>query len=150
MKEDNFKKNDIDNEEDKVIEEIKKKKMEKIMKKTNERVEDEYPDKPVVVDEKNFDEFISKYPNVMVDCWAEWCGPCRMVAPVVEDLAKEYQGKVVFGKLNTDENNRLAMKFGIMAIPTFIFFKNGKKVDMMVGAVPKEAFDQKIRKVFNF
>jgi len=136
-----------DDEEDKVIEEIKKKKMEEIMKDIEKK--SEYPDKPVVVDEKNFDEFISKYPNVMIDCWAEWCGPCRMVAPVVDELAKEYQGKVVFGKLNTDENNRLAMKFGIMAIPTFLFFKDGKKVDMMVGAMPKEAFDQKLKKVFN-
>lgn len=136
-----------DDEEDKVIEEIKKKKMEEIMKDIDKK--SEYPDKPVVVDEKNFDEFISKYPNVMIDCWAEWCGPCRMVAPVVDELAKEYQGKVVFGKLNTDENNRLAMKFGIMAIPTFLFFKDGKKVDMMVGAMPKEAFDQKLKKVFN-
>ncbi|HIH77310.1 MAG TPA: thioredoxin [Halobacteria archaeon] len=147
MKEDNFNNDDINHENDKIIEEIKKRKMEEIMKKVEEK--DEYPDKPVVVDEKNFEDFISKYPNVMIDCWAEWCGPCRMVAPVVEELAKEYHGKVVFGKLNTDENNRLAMRFGIMAIPTFLFFKDGKKVDTMVGALPKEVFDQRIKKVFN-
>lgn len=147
MKKDNFNNDDINHENDKIIEEIKKRKMEEIMKKVEEK--DEYPDKPVVVDEKNFEDFISKYPNVMIDCWAEWCGPCRMVAPVVEELAKEYHGKVVFGKLNTDENNRLAMRFGIMAIPTFLFFKDGKKVDTMVGALPKEVFDQRIKKVFN-
>ncbi|HIH40029.1 MAG TPA: thioredoxin [Halobacteria archaeon] len=147
MKEDNFNNDDINHENDKIIEEIKKRKMEEIMKKVEEK--DEYPDKPVVVDEKNFEDFISKYPNVMIDCWAEWCGPCRMVAPVVEELAKEYHGKVVFGKLNTDENNRLAMRFGIMAIPTFLFFKDGTKVDTMVGALPKEVFDQRIKKVFN-
>lgn len=147
MKEDNFNNDDINHENDKIIEEIKKRKMEEIMKKVEEK--DEYPDKPVVVDEKNFEDFISKYPNVMIDCWAEWCGPCRMVAPVVEELAKKYHGKVVFGKLNTDENNRLAMRFGIMAIPTFLFFKDGTKVDTMVGALPKEVFDQRIKKVFN-
>ncbi|BDC35861.1 MAG: thioredoxin [Candidatus Methanoliparum thermophilum] len=141
MKKDNF-------EEDKTIKEIKKKKMEEIMKKISEQEEYKYLDKPVIVNEKNFNEFISKYPNVMIDCWAEWCGPCRMVAPIIDELAKEYRGRVVFGKLNTDENSRLAMKFGITAIPTFLFFKDGKKVDTMIGALPKEAFEQRLKKVF--
>jgi len=74
---------------------------------------------------------------VVVDFWAEWCMPCRMIAPVVEELAKEYAGKVVFGKLNTDENPTIAARYGISAIPTMIFFKKGKPVDQIVGAMPK-------------
>lgn len=83
---------------------------------------------------------------VMVDFWATWCGPCRMVAPVVEKLAKDYAGRVKVLKLNTDENPDVAQKHGIQGIPTLMFFKDGKKVDQIVGAVPegtlKAKFDQ--------
>jgi thioredoxin 1 len=74
---------------------------------------------------------------VMVDFWAVWCGPCRMIAPTVEEIAKEYEGKVKVCKLNTDENPDIASKYKIMGIPTIIFFKNGENVDQVVGAVPK-------------
>jgi len=74
---------------------------------------------------------------VMVDFWATWCGPCRMVAPVVEKLAGEYSGKIKCMKLNTDENPDIASKYGIMGIPTLMFFKDGKKVDQVVGAIPE-------------
>ncbi len=74
---------------------------------------------------------------IMVDFWAVWCGPCRIIAPTVEELAKEYTGKLKVAKLNTDENPEIASKYKIMGIPTIIFFKNGEKVDQVVGAVPK-------------
>jgi len=81
---------------------------------------------------------------VMVDFWAVWCGPCRMIAPTVEELAKEYAGKVKVGKLNTDENPDIASKYKIMGIPTIMFFKDGQKVDQIVGAVPKPQLKAKI------
>lgn len=81
---------------------------------------------------------------VMVDFWAVWCGPCRMVAPTVEELAKEYAGKVKVAKLNTDENPDVASKYRIMGIPTIMFFKGGQKIDQIVGAVPKPQLKAKI------
>ncbi|MBI5212742.1 MAG: thioredoxin [Nitrospirae bacterium] len=81
---------------------------------------------------------------VMVDFWAVWCGPCRMIAPTVEELAKEYTGKIKVGKLNTDENSDIASKYKIMGIPTIMFFKDGQKVDQIVGAVPKPQLKAKI------
>ncbi len=81
---------------------------------------------------------------VMVDFWAVWCGPCRIIAPTVEELAKEYSGKIKVGKLNTDENPDVASKYKIMGIPTVMFFKNGQKVDQIVGAVPKPQLKAKI------
>ncbi len=81
---------------------------------------------------------------VMVDFWAVWCGPCRMIAPTIEELAKEYAGKIKVGKLNTDENPEIATKYKIMGIPTVMFFKDGQKVDQVVGAVPKPQLKAKI------
>lgn len=104
------------------------------------------PAEPVVVTDADFDKFVSKYPLVLVDCWAPWCGPCRMVAPVIDALAKEMSGKVVFGKLNTDENSVVPNKFSISAIPTMMVFKDGKMVDRIVGAQPKEALAARIKR----
>lgn len=81
---------------------------------------------------------------VLVDFWAEWCGPCRMIGPIVEEIAKEYDGKAVIGKLNVDENGDIAMNYGIRSIPTLLVFKGGQIVDKVVGAVPKTAITQKI------
>ncbi|HUE95054.1 MAG TPA: thioredoxin [Longimicrobiaceae bacterium] len=80
----------------------------------------------------------------MVDFWAAWCGPCRMVAPIVEQLASEYQGKVTVGKLDVDSNQRTATRFNVRSIPSILFFKDGKLVDTIVGAVPKPALERKI------
>ncbi|GBC72061.1 Thioredoxin [Candidatus Calditenuaceae archaeon HR02] len=100
----------------------------------------DYPNQPVELSDAEFDRFVSKYPLVVVDFWAEWCAPCRFMAPVIKELASEMAGKVVFGKLNVDYNPVTATKFGIMSIPTFIVFKDGKAIDAIVGAMPKQRF----------
>jgi len=84
---------------------------------------------------------------VVVDFWAEWCAPCLMLAPTLDALAREYAGKVVFGKLNVDENRQTAAKYGIMSIPTLLFFKQGRLVDRVIGAVPKQIIEQRLRRL---
>jgi thioredoxin 1 len=100
------------------------------------------------VNEMHFRQFISENPFVVVDFWAEWCGPCRRVAPVMDELAKEFAGRVVFGKCNTDENRHLAMEFNISAIPAIMLFKNGQLADRIIGAYPKDAIREKIVRRF--
>ncbi len=94
----------------------------------------------------NFSATLEKYPFVIVDFWASWCMPCKKLSPTVEALAKDYRGKVVFGKLNTDQSVNTAISFGITSIPTLIFFKNGKPVDKVIGAVPREMIEARIKK----
>ena len=100
------------------------------------------------IDEMHFSEFIATHPNVVVDFWAEWCGPCRRIAPLMDELATEFYGKVTFAKCNTDDNRRLATQFNIDAIPAMMIFSNGQLVDRIIGAYPKEAIREKIQRKF--
>jgi thioredoxin 1 len=93
---------------------------------------------PKTLTDAVFDDFVHKNSLAVVDCWAEWCGPCRMIAPVIEELAKEFSGKVSFGKLNVDQNPATAARFRIMSIPTLLIMKDGALVDMITGAVPRD------------
>lgn len=96
------------------------------------------------ITDANFDELVNSSKPMVVDFWAEWCGPCRMVGPIIDELAKEYEDKVTIGKIDVDNNDALAAKFGIRNIPTVLFLKNGEVVDKVVGAVPKAKFQEKI------
>jgi thioredoxin 1 len=139
----------LDEDYDEDLEKIREKRLNEMTEELKNNPEGSggaWPSEPQVLTEDNFEEYIKKYPLVVVDCWAPWCGPCRMVGPVVEELAKDYQGKIAFGKLNTDENQGIAMKFSIMSIPTFLIFKNGDLVDRPVGAMPKESLESTITK----
>lgn len=105
-----------------------------------------FPDKVVEISDVEFESFIKKYNRAVVDCWAEWCQPCRRIAPVIEELAREYREKIAFGKLNVDENRFTAMKYGVMSIPTILIFKDGELVDRVVGAAPKPLLEFRIKK----
>jgi len=105
----------------------------------------DYPDTPIIVSDENFNKFVQQYPIVVVDCWAAWCGSCLMVAPTIDSLAKDYAGKVVFGKLNVDENPRTAMRFGIMSIPTLLIMRYGTEVDRIVGAAPRQHIESRLQ-----
>ena len=90
------------------------------------------------ITDSNFNDLISKNKTVLVDFWAEWCGPCRMISPIIEELANEYKGKVIIGKLDVDSNQESSVKYGVRSIPTILTFKDGEIVDKQVGAVSKE------------
>jgi len=93
----------------------------------------------LVLDSKNLEDAIRNNRSLVVDCWAPWCGPCRMMSPVIEELAADLKGKITFGKLNTDENQDIAARYQVQAIPTLLIFKDGKLADRKVGALPKKA-----------
>lgn len=101
----------------------------------------------VTITNENYMELVKGDQPVMIDFWATWCGPCRQMSPIVEELAKEYDGKVVVGKCNIDEEEDIAMRYGIRSIPTIIFIKNGEIVDKTVGAVPKAKLVEKLDKL---
>lgn len=104
--------------------------------------------KPINFTDENFENEVLKSDKpVLIDFWAVWCGPCRMIAPIVEELANEYDGKVKIGKLDVDANQESAIKYGVRSIPTLLLFKDGKVVDTIIGAVPKNHIVQKLNAV---
>ncbi len=104
--------------------------------------------KPIEFTDVNFDQEVVKSETpVLVDFWAEWCGPCKMIAPVVSELANEYEGKLKVGKVDVDSNQQVAMQYGIRGIPTLLIFKGGRVVDQIVGAVPKPHIVDKLKRV---
>jgi thioredoxin 1 len=100
--------------------------------------------KAVEITDSNFEEIIKSDQPILVDFWAEWCGPCKMIGPLVEELAGDFEGKAVIGKVNVDENPNMSAKFGIRSIPTLLVFKGGEIVDKQIGAVPKQVLADKI------
>jgi thioredoxin 1 len=104
--------------------------------------------KPVEITDNNFEtEVIKSDKPVLIDFWAVWCGPCKLIAPIVEELASEYDGKVKIGKLDVDSNQQTSIKFGVRSIPTLLLFKNGNLKDTIIGAVPKSKIVEKLNAV---
>ena len=129
------------------IQRIKEKKLVEMMQKARTQLETAAKNdgRPILLSDASFSSEISKYPLMVVDFWAAWCGPCRMVAPIIEQLAKEYSGRVAFDKLNVDENPLTSGEFEVQSIPTLLIFRNGEAVDGIVGAVPKYQIESKIK-----
>ncbi|MDQ3872986.1 MAG: thioredoxin [Thermoproteota archaeon] len=130
---------------DEELEAIKQKKLAELQREAAAKASMSDLTEPIVLTDSNFANEVRKYPLVIVDFWAPWCGPCRMVSPIIEQLAREYSGKVAFGKVNVDENQRIAASFGIQSIPTLMIFKAGKVVDVIIGAMPKAQIEIKLK-----
>ena len=113
------------------IDEIKRRMLEGMAKQS-------YPSEPLRMDERSFEQALSDYPVVVVDCHADWCAPCRMMSPMIKELSREFQGKIVFGKVNIDESREIAVQFGVQSIPTLLIFKENKLVDRVIGVVQKD------------
>ncbi len=134
--------------DDSELERIKMKKMADILSQRylGNKTGSTILDSPIDLTDQNFDQFITNHSLAVVDFWASWCAPCRFMAPIVKELAAELAGRVAFGKLDVDGNPLTASRYGIMSIPTFIIFKNGKPLDMIVGAMPKQRFKSLIER----
>lgn len=128
-------------EEDKELERIRQRKIEELIQKSRMK---NSMNEPIEITDQNFSDIIRSGGLVVIDCWAPWCAPCRMMAPVIDELAREYAGKILFGKLNVDENPRVPAEYQIMSIPTFLIFKNGILVERIIGAMPKKLLEQRV------
>lgn len=127
------------------LERIKERKLQELMRRTGSRITSQpVVAEPVVVTDATFDGFVRGHQLVVVDCWAAWCYPCRMVEPIVRELARDYAGRIIFGKLNVDENPATARRFAIVSIPTLLVIKNGDLVDRIVGALPKSQIESRL------
>jgi thioredoxin 1 len=127
------------------LEAIKHKKLAELQKQAATKAMMSSITEPIVLTDSNFASEVTKYPIMVVDFWAPWCGPCRMVSPIIEQLSREYSGRVAFGKVNVDENQRIAASFGIQSIPTLMIFKGSKAVDVIIGAMPKAQIEIKLK-----
>jgi thioredoxin 1 len=127
------------------LEAIKHKKLAELQKEAATKAMMSSISEPIVLTDSNFASEVTKYPIMLVDFWAPWCGPCRIVSPIIEQLSREYSGRVAFGKVNVDENQRIAASFGIQSIPTLMIFKGSKAVDVIIGAMPKAQIEMKLK-----
>jgi len=134
--------------EDEELQRIREKRLRELEEKLHAPRQATPAAKVLLVDQVNFRTLLSQHPRLVVDFWAEWCGPCRMVGPVIEDLCHEMAGQVTFGKCDTDHNQRLAAQFDISAIPTVLLFSGGQLSDRIIGAYPKEAIRSRICRTF--
>ena len=132
----------MEDEELKIINEKRMKKLQQIMneKELLKNIKD-----PLNLDDSSFFQMISKFPLLLVDFWAPWCGPCRMMSPLIDQIGKEYMGKLVVVKVNVDENPTISRQFGISSIPTLILFKKGQAVNKIIGSVSKSKIDEMVR-----
>ena len=138
--------------EDKEFEKIRRRRFKELLGRGSPKEGPNEPEKqagsnsgaPIDLTDATFGEAVQGNPIAVIDCWAPWCGPCRYVAPIIEELARDYAGRIFFGKLNVDENQKIALKYGIMSIPTLLVFKKGKLVDRIVGAMPKQRLEPMI------
>ncbi len=130
--------------EDEELEKIRQIKLRELATR-NSGTERPTSNKPIEINDATFKEVI-KNSLVVVDCWAPWCGPCQMVSPIMEEMARDYAGRILFGKLNVDENQEVPTHYQIMSIPTLLIFKEGKLVDRIVGAMPRQMLEPKITK----
>jgi thioredoxin len=134
----------LESDKDAELERIRADKMKELTAKMKE--EKPLESTPVTIDDEHFDETVKKHSLMLIDCWADWCGPCRTIAPTVEELARDYAGRVTVGKLNIDDNPQTAERFGVMSIPTLLIMKNGVEVDRVIGAVPKQFIEERLKK----
>jgi thioredoxin 1 len=132
----------LEDEELRIINEKRMKKLQKIM---NEKELLKNITEPLNLDDSDFTQTINKFPLLLVDFWAPWCGPCRMMSPIIDQVGKEYQGKLVVGKVNVDENPNISRQFEISSIPTLILFKRGQAVNNIIGSVSKSRIDEMVR-----
>ena len=132
----------MEDEELKIINEKRMKNLQQILneKELMKNIKD-----PLNLEDSSFFQTISKFPLLLVDFWAPWCGPCRMMSPIIDQVCKEYMGKLVVGKVNVDENPTISRQFGISSIPTLILFKKGQAVNKIIGSVSKNKIDEMVR-----
>jgi thioredoxin 1 len=127
------------------LDRILKKKMEEFRQKNKQEIGIRQNSGPVILSDENFERFVAENRVAVIDFWAPWCGPCRIVSPIIEELSRNYSGKIAFGKLNVDENPLTSVRYGIQSIPTIIIFLNGKIEDKIIGAVPKYIIESRIK-----
>jgi len=131
--------------EDEELKILNEKKMKKLQELINEKEQLKNIKEPLVLDESTFSQTINKFPLTLVDFWAPWCGPCRMMSPIIDEIGKDYLGKLVVGKINVDENPLVAGQFGISSIPTLLLFKRGQAVNKIIGSVSKNKINEMIK-----
>lgn len=131
----------VGEKEDAELERIKEKKIKELLQTSEKSIS-----APIKVTDADFEAVVKKHRLILVDCWADWCGPCRMMSPIIDELAGEYDGEIVFAKLNVDENPQTPQRFNIGGIPTLLIFKDGKLVDRLVGASPKLLLENRLKK----
>lgn len=130
--------------EDEELKKLNEKKMKKLQELINEKEHLENIKEPLVLDDSTFSQTIGKFPLTLVDFWAPWCGPCRMMSPIIDEIGKDYLGKLVVGKINVDENPLVAGQFSISSIPTLLLFKRGQAVNKIIGSVSKNKIAEMI------